>query len=129
MKKILVAVFLFIGIVIAAAVWFSPLSALGTAKVYYDNAEFGEVGLCYPHGATVRVDMPGGVERMYSALERIDATPVKQVEHSGTVTVYAISPRVVSDIMYTAEGEKYNVMASCDGNIVCIGTPVLAGCY
>ena len=129
MKKLLVAVFLLIGCAVFTAVWFSPLSALGTPDIYYDNAVISGGGLCYPQDATVRVDVAGGRERMYEALRMIDAEPVKEVEHNGTLTVYALSPRVATKRMYTSESAAYNVMASCDGDTVCIGTPVLAGCY
>lgn len=130
MKKFLAAVFLLCAGVIFTAVWFSPLTALGGVKEYYDNVAIADAdGICYGGDGVYRVDLCGGLDDMLAALDDIGAKEVKRVEYGNKYIVYAYSARVCSAVQTTADGEKYNVMAACENGAISIGTPILSGCY
>ena len=130
MKKLIAVVFLFAAGLIAAAIWFSPLTGLGRVYAYDNNEIVGAMdGVCYAQNGLYRVDFSGDETAMTAALDKMGARVVKQVEMNDAVIVYAFSDRVCAEVQYTAEGEKYNVMAAYrDGNIS-VGTPLLSGCY
>ncbi len=127
MKKIMAVFILFIGCIVGAAVWFSPLSQTGTAQKYENNAPVRELGVCYKDTDTVRVDLTGGEAELYAALDRLGARTVKTAESGGSLIVYAYSKRVAASVHYTSEGEAYNVMAALNGDRIAIGTPILEG--
>lgn len=130
MKTLYAVVILFAVSIVGVAVWFSPLAQIGTPTAYDNNNPVCSLdGLCYPSDAICRVDFRGGADDMYNALDSIFAVPVKQVEIDGLTVVYALSPRVCAETQYLSSGEGYNVMAACSDGNVCIGTPVLSGCY
>lgn len=130
MKKLYAAVlFIFAGVA-AVAVLFSPLVALGNVVEYENNVPVAAVdGLCYNAHSLVRVDFDGGKPELYAALSRISAKEIKVAEIEGTTVVYAYSPRVCAMAEQLADGREYNVMAATNGERVCIGTPILPGCY
>lgn len=128
MKKLYAAFILFAALVVATAVWFSPFGGKGGARTYENNIPVGEVGLCYPADATVRLDLDGGEAELFSALDGMCAKAIKTVELDGVTVVYAYSPRVCAEPLYIAEG-AYNVMAAYGGGHVAIGAPVLQGSY
>ena len=112
------------------AVWFSPLVSLGTPALYDDNVPVSTVrGVCYPSDALCRVDFDGDEDDMKSALNRLFAVTVKEVEVDGLTVVYAYSPRVSAQAQHLESGEGYNVMAAYSQGKISIGTPVLSGCY
>ena len=130
MKKLYAVVFLFAVSIVFTAVWYSPLSEIGMPMAYSDNAAVERLdGLCYPADSLVRVDFSGGEDAMYRALDRIGARVVKKAETDGLLIVYAYSPRVCAKAQVLRGGQKYNVMCACSGDAVCIGTPILSGCY
>lgn len=128
MKKLYAAFIVFAALVVATAVWFSPFGGKNGAMAYENNIPVGEVGLCYPAGAAVRLDLDGGEAEVFAALSDIGARTVKTVELDGVTVVYAYSPRVCAKPLYVAEG-AYNVMAAYGGGRVAIGAPVLQGSY
>lgn len=130
MKKLCAAVVIFAVGIVFTAVWFSPLRALGKPQAYADNAfENALDGLCYPYDAVARVDLSGDENDMFDALERIFARTVKRVRNDGLLVVYAYSPRVCAKSQTTSDGKTYNVMAAYSDGKICIGTPILSGCY
>lgn len=131
MKKLHAVVIFFVVGLIGAALWFSPLCSIGTPVAYDNNMPVCELdGLCYPSDSICRVDFSGGSEDMYKALKKIDAKTVKQAEASdGMIIVYAYSPRVCAATQRLSSGQEYNVMASYSSGNICIGTPLLSGCY
>ena len=131
MKKLYAVVIFFVLAIIGTAVWYSPLCAIGSPTEYELNAPVGRVdGVCYSADNNYRVDFDGEEKELYAALKKINASEVKRVDlDDGLVLVYAYSPRVTSDVHYTAEGKRYNVMAVSSSGRVSIGAPVLQGCY
>ena len=130
MKVFCAVVILFVAGIVGAAVWFSPLTALGAPTIYADNAPVSSVdGVCYPEDAICRVDFSGTEGDMAAALKRIFATTVKEVELDNITLVYAFSPRVAAKVQYLNSGEKYNVMAAYSDGTISIATPILPGCY
>lgn len=130
MKKLLVAVFLFAAVTVFTAVWFSPLGEFGAVRVFRDNTEKQRYdGLCYPAGENVRVDFSGDEAACVAALAEIGANTVKRDEFDGLVTLYAYSPRVCATAKTTSDGKAYNVMAVCANGNICIGVPIVPGCY
>lgn len=131
MKKLYAVVIFFVLTVIGTAVWFSPLCAIGKPTEYDNNAPVAEIGgVCYSADSCYRVDFDGEEEDLYAALKKINASEVKRVELTdGLVLVYAFSPRVTADVLHTAEGKPYNVMAASSSGRVSIGAPVLQGSY
>lgn len=131
MKKLCAVVIFFAVVAVAVAVWYSPLAQLGTPVRYYDNTPVATAeGACYGSDGLYRVDLSGGQDDMYAVLDKMLAKTVKKVRlDDGTVLVYALSPRVSAEEQSLSTGECYNIMAVwSDGNI-CIGTPMLSGCY
>lgn len=130
MKTLYAVVILFAAALIGAAVWFSPLCGLGT-PVAYDNNEpvVALDGICYPSDALCRVDLTGDVTEMKRVLDGMLAVTVKEVCSDGLTVVYAYSPRVCTPAQHLYSGESYNVMAAHRSGKICIGTPVLSGCY
>lgn len=130
MKKLLAVGFLFICAVVCVCVYYSPLTLIGSPEVYEDNAAVRAVnGLVYGNDDIVRVDIVGVEEDMYVAIKKIGGRVVKTVSVSDRTVVYAYSDRVCAKTQKTQEGEPYNIMASCDGSRIAIGTPVLSGSY
>lgn len=130
MKKLYTAVILLSAGLVFTALWFSPLSQLGTPTAYCDNIPVTALdGLCYPSDSPIRVDFSGSEAELYRSLDIMLADTVKTTEIDGMLLVYAHSPRVCAPVMYTSEGEVYNVMAAYSDGRICIGTPALAGCY
>lgn len=130
MKVFYAVVIFFVLGLLGVAVWFSPLVFFGKPTLYRNNVPISAVdGICYPAEALCRVDFSGNEGDMKSALDRLFAVTVKEVEIDGLTVVYALSPRVAAAMQYLSTGEMYNVMAAySDGNIS-IGTPILSGCY
>lgn len=129
MKKIVAVFILFVICLVGAAVWFSPLSQLGTAQEYDNNVPVRELGICYGDTDTVRTDLTGGEAELYAALEKMGAKAVKTAESGGSLIVYAYSKRVAAPVRYTSEGDAYNVMAALNGDRIAIGTPILEGSF
>ena len=130
MKVFYAVVILFAAGLLGVAVWFSPLVSLGKPVLYADNAPISAVdGVCYPSDALCRVDFSGDERDMKSALGRIFAVTVKEVEIDGLTVVYAYSPRVSAPMQYLRSGEGYNVMAAHSCGNISIGAPILSGCY
>ena len=131
MKKLHAVVIFFVISLVGAALWFSPLNCLGAPVAYDNNMPIAELdGLCYPSDSICRVDFSGGSEDMYKALKKIYAKTVKQAEtDDGMIIVYAYSPRVCAAAQRLSSGQEYNVMAAYSDGKVCIGTPLLSGCY
>lgn len=130
MKKLLAVVFLFMAGIVSAAVYFSPLCALGAPVFYANNSpQYAEKGVCYGEGS-YRIDARGGMNELYAALDKISAHTVSVRECDTVTVVYAYSPRV-SDEAYTFDGKRYNVMAAYDraDEKFAVGAPVLEGCY
>ena len=131
MKKLYAVVIFFVAAIVFTALWFSPFASLGTPQAYSDNAPVESLdGLCYAPNTLVRFDTVGGEDELYSALKVICACEVKSVRmEDGMLLVYAYSPRVGAEVQYLRDGTTYNVMAACDGQRVCLGAPILSGCY
>lgn len=130
MKKLYTAFIVFMAALVAVAVYYSPLAWIGTPAAYDNNARTADYdGVCYPAGEVMRVDISGGENELRAALDKLCCTVVKEVRDGERLYVYAVSPRVCAKTQYLKSGEGYNVMATAFGGKVCIGTPVLQGCY
>lgn len=131
MKTLYAVVILFVVGLLGTAIWFSPLSGLGTPTAYDNNAPICSLdGLCYPSDELCRVDFSGNENDMHKALDSIFAVTVKEVKtDDGLTIVYALSPRVCAEKQYLRSGEEYNVMAAYSSGTISIGTPLLSGCY
>lgn len=130
MKTLYAVVILFVAGLLGVAIWFSPLSGLGTPTAYDNNVPVCSLdGLCYPADSLCRVDFSGSEKDMHNALDSIFAVTVKEVKTDGLTIVYGFSPRVCAAPQYLRSGEEYNVMAAYSSGNISIGTPILSGCY
>ncbi|MCX4312967.1 MAG: hypothetical protein OSJ83_03760 [Clostridia bacterium] len=129
MKKFCAAVIVFAAVLVAVAVWFSPLSSQGSAYVYENNVPVRAVTGCYGESDVVRTDFDGGEKDLENALRRMLATVVKKEQAGGRTVIYAYSPRVAADLQTTCDGLRYNVMAAYENGHVVIGAPVIQGSY
>lgn len=130
MRKTCAAVFLFAAGLVAVAVFYSPLTSIGTPALYADNMPIGVVeGLCYPQESVVRVEAAGGEAELDALLARIDASKIKTVYTDDMVLVYAYCHRVCAVEQHLADGRAYNVMGAVRDGKIFVGAPILSGCY
>lgn len=130
MKKLCAAVLCFAIISVLAAVWYSPLCALGSVDEYRNNERVCAVeGVCYNTDNSLRVELEGGEKELTSALDKICAEVVCAVKTGNRTVVYAYSPRVAAKPLTAINGNAYNVMAAYGGGKVVIGTTVIEGSY
>lgn len=124
MKRTLLFVAIFVIGFCALAVIASPLSSLGTVKLYNDNDTYNAANSYVYHlNASARVDYEGSIEDARADLLSFCDKIIK-TERIGELTVfYAHSPRV-KDF-----GLDYNVMVCHSGETITVATPIIPGSY